>query len=210
MFQIDWIPCSNYGNIWRLKNQYVWGDLYNYLITPRIIPMTMDKIFKWAIKIMRQMTTNMIWNWQPSHPKCMFHTLREVDSEFKMSKHPLILRRPKKDEGIPNKLVTSHKSAHVNKFVSFGIVLAFDYKITILECHFDLNHKKKFIMLVKNNINDRTSPQFMSISYTKQTNHNVTIFFEGGEHHTRENLKIDDTCPKCMMHFRDQTKRSQC
>ena len=50
--------------------------------------------------------------------------------------------------------------------------------------------------------------QIMSIPYTKQTNHDVIIFFEGGEHHTRQNLKIDDTCPQCIMHFRDQTKRS--
>ena len=46
----------------------------------------MHKILIQAPKIMRQMATDMIWIWYPSHTTCMFHILLEVGAERKVPK----------------------------------------------------------------------------------------------------------------------------
>ena len=57
----------------------------------------------------------MIWNWQSSHTKCIFHSLREAGAELTVSiKHPLTLTRHNKDEAIPNNPKCIHKLAPVN------------------------------------------------------------------------------------------------
>jgi hypothetical protein len=49
----------------------------------KILTLIMNKIFIWALKIMKQMATDMIW--QPSHTNCVFHILPEVGAERQVS-----------------------------------------------------------------------------------------------------------------------------
>ena len=71
-----------------------WGDVYDSLMSSRIGNMIINKIFTWALKIMRQMATCTIWNWQSSCTKCdVFRILWEVGAEMKMSIEGLLTLR---------------------------------------------------------------------------------------------------------------------
>jgi hypothetical protein len=62
VLKIDQTPCSYYANHSRLNTQHDWGDLYDHLMSSRILTLSLQtKIFIWAPKIMRQTAPGTIW-----------------------------------------------------------------------------------------------------------------------------------------------------
>ena len=53
-----------------------WRGLYDHMISTRIFTFTLNEIFMWAPKIMRQMATATIWIWQSSRTNCVFHIIQ--------------------------------------------------------------------------------------------------------------------------------------
>jgi hypothetical protein len=70
--------CSNYANHPSFNGQHDWGDIYDQLMATRMFTLIMDKIFISGLKIVREVTTTLIWICLPSCTNRMVHILGEV------------------------------------------------------------------------------------------------------------------------------------
>jgi hypothetical protein len=77
-FERDWITCPNYDRYSRFNSQHNKRHMYDHLANTRIFVLMLNKIFVWALDIMRRVVKTSIWISYPSRTKHVFYILEEV------------------------------------------------------------------------------------------------------------------------------------